>query len=471
MKNKHISFYTYKKLRWLKFFDVKRNRWAKRKRFFWVTRRRSIRMSNRRAVYYKKRRYWSNSLRPHMNRKPYWRWKSHKAVHTAKRALKALSYLTFAGSRFSKKFVLVSNKNAQLYLTKKRLRLLQRFNPLSARQDYYRFKQEGLVGDASFDSERASFSSDPLVLANSTAVPADDFSDSVPITDQARLKDLLRAEEVSALLGAAESGLSNKFILKKLGLNFRSFLKFLRSNSRRQFYKYKLYSNLYIARIFEFASRKNLYQFRKFLKQKRTRLGFFIHYFLNRLDFCLLRWNVDWHLWTLRKVQLMISHGLVLVNFQRKKSYLYRLKSSDFVLICVGGQNAFNAYWKLNRPSFLKYGKTKYRPGYPRVEGKTKWVKRLHRILRLRREGRRSDGFRPDDPSLKVFFYSFIFTGWNHSFFKYYHHFYEVSRRIRGYVYIVPARHLITAKKMLAQSATKIFLYRWLNYFVNMSFH
>lgn len=430
MKNKHVYFVTEKKVRWQTGVD-RFGRALKKKVTRLVTRRRFIRMSNRRAVFYKKRHYWKNSLRPYMNKKPYWRWKSYRIVSLVKRSIRALSFLSFRGSRSLKQFSFVSSNKLRFSVAKKRARVLRKISFLTSST-----QQRRSVARSTASDSNSSFT----------------FS-------RVRLKEALSKKK------------KDKLLLNSLGLNYKRFLSFMRTGKRRYFYKYKIYSNLYVARLFEFSSNKNLSRFKKKLKHKRVRLGYFVHYFLNRLDFCLLRWHVDWEKWTLRKAQLMVYHGLVLVNFERKRSYLYKLRSSDFVLICAGGQNAFNGYWKLNRPSFLKYGKTKYRSGFPRFEAKSRMIKKLRRSLRMRAEGRVSGGFMPDDPSLRTLFNQYIFTTWNRCFFKYYHHFYEVSRKLKGFVYIVPARQLTLAKNTLTQSVTKIFLYRWLNYFVNMSFY
>jgi hypothetical protein len=77
----------------------------------------------------------------------------------------------------------------------------------------------------------------------------------------------------------------SRFTKKHQNLRRSSFLSFLRKRNRlKYFYGAKLFLNLYLARLFEFPSRRALYQFKKYLKNKKCRLGYFKQYFLLRLD-------------------------------------------------------------------------------------------------------------------------------------------------------------------------------------------
>lgn len=223
----------------------------------------------------------------------------------------------------------------------------------------------------------------------------------------------------------------------------------------RLFYKSKIYLNLYFARLFEYESGKRLRQARKFFKKKRHKLGTFLHYFLNRLDVFIWRWRGEWQRWNLRKAQLMIYEGLILVNFERKKTYLYKIKSSDCIIVLMGGQRAIGFYWKFYRSNFLKYGKTKYRSGYPvRHRGTDRKVYLSRRF------------WSPMKPLMQFV----LVNHWNKLFFKYYCYFYELSRTIQAYVYILPVSFLAYAKTQIVTFVTKKREYRLINYFVNMSY-
>lgn len=59
-----------------------------RRAFVWKLVSARRRLSLRRVVYHKKKYVWKWSARPFLNKKPFWRWKSYKAVRIARRAIK-----------------------------------------------------------------------------------------------------------------------------------------------------------------------------------------------------------------------------------------------------------------------------------------------------------------------------------------------------------------------------------------------
>lgn len=364
IKDRH-SYYKIKKV-----FKIIRIRNPKTKKIYfkqivkWVRTRMRKRLRSKRAVFYKKKTVWRWSDRPFLNKRPFWKWKSYKAVRIARRAIKSAGH-----SVISKPLTI--NKGWKVY----------------DNEFYYYTK--------------------------------------------------------------------GKFLKKKTVNTINRFTWFLSRRRMRFFYKSKIYLNLHFARLFEYESRKRLYQVRKFFKKKRHKLGVFLHYFLNRLDVFLWHWRGEWGRWNLRKAQLMIYHGLILVNFQRKKTYLYKIKPSDCIIVSVGGQRAFGFYWKFYRSNFLKYGKTKYRPGYP---------------IRHRGTERKVYLSRRSWAPLKPLMRSILTSHWNRLFFKYYCYFYELSRTVQAYVYILPTSFIALAKTQLITFVTKKRVYRFINYFVNMSY-